>query len=158
MTKIRIGSGSSYVYLEDGQAAAFERVLREIAPQVTAELEMAAQRVATDAAEEWPVSPDSGPPRKTKAGTPDKRSLRRGAAKNKVHSKDLFEVGIEVNGNTIGVYVTNTADYAYYIKSYQGKLYGRSPWVELVRKPGVKLKKELAVKLQDELIKLAKGK
>lgn len=157
MGRVRIGSGSCAVYLDDAQAAAFNRVLRNLAPAVVSRLEAAASELLTEARDGWPVSPDSGPPRTRKDGQPDRRAERR-KTKNKEHSRDLFETGIEYDGDrTIGVYVKNSANYVYMIKTWQGKLYGQSPWVELIRKPANKLKRKLAKELQSELSKLAKG-
>jgi hypothetical protein len=74
------------------------------------------------------------------------------------HSRDMIRVSTgTVSGGEIVSFVEIKVDYAFYIKSWKNGLNGKSPWQELLRKPGIAEGKRLGAVLAEELAEIAGG-
>lgn len=127
MSKLYYRSGKATIEMDDTIAASVRRVLDNVAPETTRELQRAADEIADSARAQWPVKTG-----KSKAG---------------------LVTGLRVTASAVESFIGNDVGYVYYIKGKgQG---GKSTWVTLVRTPGRRLGRKLAVRLGDRLLKLA---
>lgn len=148
MSKARISryrNGGVTCEIDDALAARFDAIIRKVAPTVLERFEQEIEEIEADAHKNWPVGQ-----RTYKSG----KVIAKKA--NKPHSRDLFQIGIEYSINGVSTFLLNEADYAYYIKSWQGNLVNQSPWQEYVRKPAFKRKRTLQADLIQELVMLRK--
>jgi hypothetical protein len=71
-------------------------------------------------------------------------------------SRDALDSGVRlVANNMLEAFLVNTADHSPYIRGK--KLGGKSPYQELIRKPGIKLAPKLADMLGDKLARTLTG-
>lgn len=98
-------------------------------PVTTALEQFGAARLAAAAAR-WPVSDIAG----------------------KVHSRDRLKAAVTLSQiDEVRVTLTSEADYTKYIRARN--LGGKSPWVELIRKPTAQRMDELAQRVGDYLVR-----
>ncbi len=120
MARFSVGSGSVRLNVDDPLRDVAIRAAREAAPRTFEILESYADKLVADAKAKWPV----GRERETPAD-----------GQGRPHSRDLLEAEIVVETNgTVRARVTNSADYAYKIKTSQNGVDG-SPWQILVNRP-----------------------
>lgn len=133
---IRVGKGGSSIEMSSGLEDMVRRVLNESAPKVIETLERETAELRASAEASWPVGPDRG---------------------RRAHSRDLFDHGIRLpDGTTIEGFVSNSADYAWYIRTSRNGVNGNA-FQKLVRRPARKMGKRIAEDLADELAALAGG-
>lgn len=120
MATYTVGSGSLRLKVTDPFRDIAIRAVREMAPNTLRILESYVDKLVADAKARWPV----GRARKGKLD-----------GEGRTPSRELLEaeIVIETNGTVRGR-VTNSAAYAYMIKTSQGGVNG-SPWQKLVNKP-----------------------
>lgn len=116
-----IRAGNVTFDVRDGLADAVQRTLRNLDDNVLRRANAAADEVFEEARASWPV----------KTG----------------RSRDGLErvTTVDVGEGTIRVSIRNTVEYAKYIKAKN--LGGKSPFVELLRKPLVRVARDLAREL-----------
>ena len=78
--------------------------------------------------------------------------------KSRPHSRDMIKTNSGHMGDEIVSFVVIEVDYAFYIKSWQKGLDGKSPWQELLRKPGIAEGKRLGAVLAEDLADIAGGR
>lgn len=122
------------------QSGSFDGLVRRVAdgvaPMALDRMGATAEQIADNARTDWPVSKRDDRP----------------------HSRDLIETGDAAGDGKVVAFVLVPVDYAFYIKSYKNGLKGKSPWQELLRKPGVAAGKALAQVCAADLAKLAGGR
>ena len=117
------------------------RLTKGTGPTVLKEMNVSTKQIETNAVYRWPI------------GKP-----RRPGAPQREHSINLITSGQSSTDRGVFTYVLVPVDYAFYIKTNQQGLNGKSPWQELLRKPGIAEGKALAARCADDLAKLAGGK
>ena len=129
---MRVKAGGSSIDI-DGIQEFVNRVVDQIAPTVRPALQETVETLKADASAKWPVGRERG----------------------RKHSKDLFETDVRVGRDVITARLSNSADYARYIKTKQNGLQGRSAYSKLLRTPARKKGKELGAALAEDIRKLA---
>jgi hypothetical protein len=118
-------SGKIVATLDKDIGAELAALVDRASPGVREALTTAARQVVSDARERWPVS-------------------RR---EDRVHSRDLFEVSEQFSATQFRAVVSNSAPYAYFIRSMKNGLGGGSPWQILARRPALALAPRLALQI-----------
>lgn len=124
------------VELSSDPEALLRGMVQRLAPTVSGALERAADTLEASARGSWPVG------------------KRRGRDVGRPHSRDMFTSALEVSPSEIRGVVRNTAKYAYFIRSSQNGLGGKSAYVTLVRKPAQLAARALATELASDLARL----
>jgi hypothetical protein len=127
--------------MTSGLDAMVSRLTNKSGPTVLKQMDTSAKQIETNAVFRWPI------------GKP-----RRPGAPQREHSRDLIDSGSSTTSAGLVSFVVVPVDYAFYIKTNQQGLNGKSPWQELLRKPGIAEGKALAARCADDLKKLAGGK
>jgi hypothetical protein len=116
----------------DGMKRAVEAVAAEVYDEVHAKARAAMGKLTVDARYKWPTN-------------------RRPNRPARPHSRDLFRIDDQSNGSTVVKFVlqndardSSGTPYAFFIKTNQHGIGGKSPWVALVRRPLTKAIKILA--------------
>jgi hypothetical protein len=133
---IKFGSGSATVTMSPQLNDMVRRLTAGSDRAVLAEMAESADKIYALAIGRWPVS---------------KRQ-------KKMHSRDTIAAGTGSTSAGVSSFVVVPVAYAFYIKTKQNGLGGKSPWQELIRKPGIKEGKALAARCAVELALLAGGR
>ena len=130
----RAGRGSTEVVLSGHIEAMVENTLRNMMPTTKATIERHLGAIEASAIDRWPVG-----------------KSRKGSN----HSREKMDSAVRILGpDEIDGIVRNNADYAYYIKTEQNGLDGKSPFQELIRKPLKAAEKDIAQAVADDLTAL----
>ncbi|MEQ1565386.1 MAG: hypothetical protein ABMA64_07090 [Myxococcota bacterium] len=125
MGKLKFGSGGIRIEMDDVLDRMYRNALERVAPGVVDQIERATNEVFTEAVAEWPV----------RTGT-----SRAGLEQH---------VTVTAEGDAVRGTITNAVAYSKFIRAKS--LDGRSPLVELLRKP----LRQRAGELSDDLAKMA---
>ena len=106
-------------------------------PYIARVMTKSAEDVAANAKYLWPVA------KRTRASRP--------------HSRDMIKTVAGKMGDSLVSFVVIEVSYAFYIKSQQKGLGGKSAWQELLRKPGIAEGKRLGAVLAEDLADIAGG-
>ena len=116
--------------------------LRMVGSTVLDTMRDEADRVVADARIRWPVA---------------RPRTKGGRLPNPVHSRDRFEITERLGDGHVDVTVANDAPYAFFIRSMQNQLGGKSAFVTLIRKPMYDGAKRIADESGQEIAKLIGG-
>lgn len=132
MARLRFGSGSVRIEMDDTLDRIYRRALDRVAPKVVERIEDATEEVFDVAQIDWPVRTGRS-----------RRGLQRFVAISSDHA--------HIRGT-----ITNDVVYARFIRARN--LGGKSPFVELLRKPMRAKAKELAVVLATDTANGLRGR
>lgn len=131
-TTVRVGAASVEVSADLQRHV--DDTLRRLAPRTMARLGDTVEELLRYARSRWPV-----------------RRYRSGQTRQP-HSRDMLSTSVWLHSmDEVRARVHNAAPYAYYIRSMQAGLGGRSAYVELIRRPGEAAGEALADELAQEL-------
>ena len=130
------------INVDPAYSAQIREALRLVGSTVLDTMRDEADRVVADARMRWPVA---------------RPRTKGGALPNPVHSRDRFEITERLGDRNVSVSVYNGAPYAFYIKSMQNQLAGKSAFVTLIRKPMYDGAKRIADESGQEIAKLIGG-
>ena len=133
--RVTIGVDTAY-------SAQIREALRLVGSTVLDTMRDEADRVVADARMRWPVA---------------RPRTKGGRLPNPVHSRDRFEITERLGEGYVDVVVANDAPYAFYIRSMQNQLGGKSAFVTLIRKPMHDGAKRIADESGHEVAKLIGG-
>lgn len=111
MSKLKFGTGSIRIEMDDTLDRMVRQAAEKVAPGVLTRIESSIERIEAEASAKWPVAS--------------------GRSKEGLEAHTI----ISPDQNLIRGTITNNAPYAYFIKSGQNGLGGKSAVVELIGKP-----------------------
>ena len=130
-TRLFFGSGSIAIEMDPTLGRITARVLERLAPGLTRFMRKQAREQFRQTKDRWPIGKEG------RAGKEGRKFRDRIAAGHPAHSIEAIETQLVIDSqkDIIRVRLFNDAPWARFIKSNQHGLYGRSVFVELMRKP-----------------------